>query len=306
MLKRTLLVAAVGALVGCQAAATPCPDAPTPSDCPECKTAELPGPAAASAPKKASLPPGHEPVQLKVKVPNVALKATPGQRVFAPYRSAFKKKAKSFDLDLRMRAGIIRSVGTQHSLIENDTMAVASIPNPFVVLVPMSQSAKPGEVILLHKDGGNMKQRAMVVAGGSESAPMTRELSTWKAQDPERAKAGTFIVLKPWGPGTHLACELEGELDDVTVLRVVDEQVIGLDWSGTLRFDDKSSCTPVPIHPKLTVGQAVHIPVVDDYHPATVLKVDEDAGYAEVEYTWGSSKSTNKEYFGEILTQLPK
>lgn len=273
--------------------------------CPECKTVEAADPEPALR-AKVSFPAGHEPVKIAVKVPVVALDAKSGQRVFAPYRSAFKTKPNSFDIDLKMRTGILRAVGGEHSLVENDTRAVGSIPNVFIVVVPRGERASPGDVILLHDDDGRMDTRALVVAGGTEEAPMAREMTTWSARDPKPVRAGTFIVLRPWAAGTHLVCDSEGELNDVVALRVIGEQVVGLGWAGKLRFDDKAKCAPVPVHPKLTVGQQVHIAVVDDFHPATVQAIDEDAGFAEVTFQWGGSPSDRKVAFGEILTALPK
>lgn len=286
---------------GCSSA--PCPDAPVSTPCPECGTVATakPDPKPDAAAK--TVPVGHEPVELKVKVPDVSLQAAPGQRVFAPYRAAFLTRADSFDLDLVMHAGVMRVVGDTQSLIENDTMSVGSIPNVFIVPVPDDERAKPGDLIMRHDGRARMgDERAQVVAGGTEAAPMARELSTWKVQDPEEVAAGTFVVLRPWGPGTHLACKRDGDLDDVVVVRVVGEKVIGLGWAGRLRFDDKVNCVPVPIAPKLKVGQAVKIAVVTDYHPGTVVSIDENAGYAEVSYEWGGSPSSNKVLFGEILT----
>ncbi len=292
------LVAFTSLLLACQTAGAPCPETPPTTPCPQpsaCEADESP-----SVGKTPTVPIGHEPVELTIKVPDVTLDAKPGQRVFAPYRSAFATKG-SFDVRIEMRRGTLRRVGDEQSLIENDTGAVASIPNAFVVVVPEKPRAKPGDVVLLHEDARSIESRAVVVAGGTEEAPMVRALSTWSAEDPVALKPGTFVVMREWGPGSHLACAGDGGQNDVTVVRVAGDKVIGTGWADKLRIDDKASCVAVPLRPSLKVGQAVKIAVVDDFHPGTVLSVDEQAGFAEVQFQWGGSASERKVLFGEIL-----
>ena len=186
-----------------------------------------------------------------------------------------------------------------------------TIPNALIIPVGGGETAKVGDVVLTAWASGSGMQRAIVVAGGSPTAPNVRYLdldlespSGWGKKE-DTLKENTFHVLKkPGEPGTTVACKEGAKTTRWVVVNETDAKLLGVGFAGKVKVHSKKACKPLPIAPKVAAGDGVWVPVIGVYTEAKVTKVDPTIGRVWAKHGFGGKDTDEAFAFTNVAPEL--
>ncbi|MBX3130743.1 MAG: hypothetical protein KF718_28755 [Polyangiaceae bacterium] len=245
---------------------------------------------------------------LPVEFPNGALAAKPGAFVLAPTEQT---------LDEALRLGVeqqtfvyygarMDAVGPEASRVSFLPGRAATLPNALILPASGSADAKPGDIVLTAWASGTGLQRAIVVEGGA--TPKVRYLDlahdhpSGFGQRDDTLPAGSYRVLTELGaPGTTVACEDGRRTTRWIVVGRAADKLLGLGFAGRLRVFAGSACAPVPLVPRLKVGDAARVPLIGAFTPGKVVRVDTKVGRVAVRVAQGKDEREHVIGFANVL-----
>ena len=266
----------------------------------------IPAPESSAAPEAGKIP---------LNYPKVATTAKAGDWVLAPPRlwvdQAFQKGADKQTF-IWYAASMVQP-GPAESRIKDLMGKEAVIPNSLIVPIRKGEKAKVGDVILTWWQSGSGMERAMVVKGGTPTAPMVRYLDmdldnpSGCGKKEDTCKPNSFHVLKkPMEPGTAVAYKdktwgwKHGIVGNVSGNKVL---VIG--FAGSLVVMPKADCLALPIRPAVKKGDACMVPNAAVFVKAKVEKVDPVIGRVFVSGTMWKKDKPYAVAFGNVIPKLP-
>lgn len=246
--------------------------------------------------------------------PVVETLAKPGDHVLAPPRS-FLDDALEGGAEHQTfiyYGGILKERGQFVSEVETLTHQIVTLPNSLIIAIRPGEAAAPGDIVLTSWASGSGMQRAIVVEGGAAKEPLVRYLdmnlenpSGW-GKKTDRLGANTFHKLTKAGEvGTTVVCKRDGRPTRQVVVRRAGSRVLGLGFAGKLRAWSDPDCHPLPIRPKLKVGEEIFVPLFAGFVKATVKRVEPEIGRVFARYSVGDQKQEEGFSLLEVATKLP-
>ncbi|MBL9016021.1 MAG: hypothetical protein JNL83_17670 [Myxococcales bacterium] len=173
-----------------------------------------------------------------------------------------------------------------------------SAPNLLVIPLGTGAKAKVGDIVLTWWQSGSGMQRAIVVDAKDPKQPVVRYLdldynnpaksrdnTTTIGQMDEQLKPDSFALLTAaWQPGTTVACKDGKDFRVLDVLRVSGDKVLTKGFVGKLAAKPKADCTPMPLKPKLKVGDKVQAKWTSVVRSGVVTKIDPKIGRVWVKF----------------------
>ncbi len=258
-------------------------------------------------PKEVELP-KLEAGQLFVDFPVVeTLKAAVGDKVIAVSADNLKLHHRKFvendpsGNQIYLQAGgfTIVELGAKESKVKSEYGQPELIPNAVIAVIPKTYKAKVGDKVAVFLDASKGVRIALITDISDPANPKAHILDmssftvtkgedkkpTGATQEPKALKAGDLLpVSKPFDPGTYCLVKEGDRYDILQVLRVEGERVVGI--KHTLVAFNKSECSPIPVSPKLKVGDAVWAAGsgVSNAYSGKVTFIDAKNGYCLIQF----------------------
>lgn len=249
------------------------------------------------------------PGQIHLDFPdNLAVSAKTGEYILAPSKSTIDTaiSEKNKGAVVIFHNAEMLTPGDKESKIKDLVGNESMMPNSLIIPIKTAQSVTPGDIVLTWWQSGSGMTRAIVVEGGTPTAPNIRYLDISIETDVETLKPNSFHKLsEPFEPGTTVAVKDGTEYLSETVINISGEKVLTSGFAGVMYVRNKADSTPVPVKPDLKVGDKVYAPIIGSFRESVIKSIDASIGMVEVEYEWGGQKSTEKIPFGDILSTLP-
>jgi hypothetical protein len=269
---------------------------------------------AAETPPKSTLKPGETPFS---GFPTVGTTAKASEVVLCPSYNWIQDAAtKGPDqVSFIFYDQKMSTPGDVESEVEFMSPGKAKVANAYIIPIPAGQTAKVGDIVLTWWQSGSGMNRAIVVEAANASEPTVRYLDidydnpakssdgkTTIGQMDEKLKPNSFVKINnTWEPGTVIAVNDGASRKKMQVIRVAGDKVLALGNVGKLQVYDKSSCTPVPLVPKVKAGDKVKAPKYGtSFEDATVTKVDGKIGRVFVKF--GTDTEEKAIAFGDVMT----
>jgi len=250
-------------------------------------------------------PPGDNPFGL----PPVPLSASVGAYVLAPSRAsleeAFERGAER--QSFAYSGAVLEELGERESRVRSLTRQRARIPNVLIVPIRRDERAEPGQIVLTSRASGSGLVRAIAV-GGDPATPRVRYLDGEAdgAKGEGVLSSGTFHVLGDAPePGRSLACRVDGNVEHLVWLSSASELRVGLGFAGRIRVAPERSCRVLPLEPRVRPGDRVHVPLLDGFVRATVVRVEPQAGRVVVTYELAGTVVERAVGFTNVALELP-
>lgn len=259
-------------------------------------------------------PPALKPGEIPLPFPVVKTTAQPGDFVIAPAREFFDRAvAEGIDKTGMIYYGAyMEKPGPAESQLKTLTGRIATLPNSLIIPIRRGEQAAVGDIVLGTWQSGSGLQRAIVVAGGTPTAPKVRYLDldydnpagvgkkddTLKADCFHKQRDGLIV-------GNVVAVKAPGGYKRLLVTGVSGDKVLGIGFAGRLAVAAKADCTPLPIKPGVKAGDKIMIPSMGAFRPATVDRVDAAIGRVFATYPFGSKSETKAIAFGDVAVALP-
>jgi len=269
---------------------------------------------AAATPIAPAAPPVLKPGEIPLPFPVVKTTAQPGDFVIAPAREFFDRAVAEGIAKTGMiyYGAYMEKPGPAESQLKTLTGRITTLPNSLIIPIRRGEQAAVGDIVLGTWQSGSGLQRAIVVAGGTPTAPKVRYLDldydnpagvgkkddTLKADCFHKQRDGLIV-------GNVVAVKAPGGYKRLLVTGVSGEKVLGIGFAGRLAVAAKADCTPLPIKPALKAGDKVMIPSMGSFRPATVDRVDAAIGRVFATYNFGGKPKTEAVAFGDVALALP-
>lgn len=254
-------------------------------------------------------PQNHQPGEIPFDFPMVNTSAKAREFVLAPMlqwiEDGFKKGNEQMVLIFHSREMIqpgnvtsrLKAIGTE-----------VTIPNSMIIPIPAGQRANKGEIILTwEQNRGTSMRTAIVVEASNPTSPKIQYLDTPFQQDTQtdQAKPNTFVVLSSrWQPGTYLAVKEGVGYDYAQVIRVADEKVLTIGFTGKIKVYPKKDCKPIPIKLAVKPGEKVQVVKVATFREGVVKKVIPEIGRVFVEIDFGGKPEIVVAGYGKVTKGL--
>lgn len=248
-------------------------------------------------PEPAPAEPEPAPAVAPGKIPGLefpALKtdAAAGDFVLAPSREFFDKAAAEGieNATFIYYGATMVEPGEVESKVKSLAGTEYTLPNSLIIHIEPKQTAKPGDLVLGHWESGSGLQRAIVVAGGSETEPKVKYLDL----DPETIgkeadswKADRFVVLEPGHVGVSIGCKKDAEVAHGTLVALTPKRLLMLGFAGKMYAYATDDCQPIDPTATFAVGDKVQVPFVSSFTDGEVVKVDAENGRVVVKSSTG-------------------
>lgn len=250
--------------------------------------------------------------------PRKATTAKEGEMILIPaYKSLMTAVEKGEDDQTFIYYNaIMAKPGDQYSTVKFTFDGEQEVPNCMIVPIAANQKVKKGDIVLTWWQSGSGMKRAIVTNADNPAEPEVNYIdidfeNPAKASDgktsigqmKEKIKANTFVKLEnAWDLGTTVAVKEGMSYSNWTLVNVADDHVLCVGFAGKMKTFKKSDCTPLPVYPKVKVGDIVQAPWVGSYKNATVVKVIDELGRVVVQFD-----NNDKMYYipyGNIATGL--
>jgi len=183
------------------------------------------------------------------------------------------------------------------------------MPNSMIIPIPKGATANKGDVLLTwEQNRGASMRTAIVVDNANPATPKIQYLDTpYEPNQPtDQAQANSFVVLnQPWQPGSYLAVKSKLGYDYAQVVRVVNEDVLTVGFTGKIKVYNKKDCVPVPIRLDAKPGDRVQVVKIASFRNGTVKKTFPDIGRVAVEIEFGGKPQTIVVGYGKVTKGLP-
>lgn len=251
---------------------------------------------------------------LPLPYPAVPTTARAGDFVLAPSREF---------LDAALEKGFARanfvyygatmvSPGPGESTVRNLAGKTFTLPNSLIIPIQKGGTAKPGDIVLGHWQSGSGMQRAIVVPGGTPSAPKVRYLDiaydnpSGAGKKEDQLKADTFHPLQDgWMAGNVIAIRAGAAAKRGIAVHFTETKVLVLGFAGFLSVADRKDCLPVPLRPAVVPRAEVFVPVMNTFTRAVVTRVDPAIGRVFVTYSFAGKPKEAALGFGDVALKLP-
>ncbi|OJJ17097.1 hypothetical protein BKI52_30760 [marine bacterium AO1-C] len=182
------------------------------------------------------------------------------------------------------------------------------MPNSMIIPIPKGAKANKGDILLTwEQNRGASMRTAIVVDSKNPTTPKIQYLDNpYQADQPaDQAQPNSFVVLnQPWQPGTYLAVKSNFGYDYVQVVRVADEKVLTVGFTGKIKVYNKTDCVPVPIILDVKPGDKVQVVKIASFRNGIVKKVFPDIGRVAVEIEFGGQPQTLVVGYGKVTKGL--
>jgi|GEM_PF-2111976 len=154
------------------------------------------------------------------------------------------------------------------------------MPNSLLIAIPKGQIARKGDIVLTWWQSGSGMMRAYVVNASNPREPVVCYLDDGKKQ--EKIKTDSFVKISEMlTPGASI-----GFWDDswrrwnhATLINVSEGKAIVVGFGGKMSIHNLKDCLPVPVSPKVKVGDEVYVLEFSSFKKAAVKKVDYNIGF---------------------------
>jgi hypothetical protein len=263
----------------------------------------------------------------RVRLPDVATDAQPGDtvaiaQILGDSEGSPSTPATVLDADTHVefvRATMVRP-GPTSSLVAIEGGAEREVVNAALLAFPAHEKTRPGDIVLTVApldDELELGRRGLalgyVLTGGRPDAPRVAPLSRTRTngrpegwREPRRLAAGSFRRLSgPLAPGTSVLTRLPSEPAPTRpaipmVLHVLGDQLLVVDRG--LALVDARDSEPLPVSPRLAVGDVIRAASRGGVHEMTITVVTSD-GAVEATYdqvTRTRTETTTGPRFTEI------
>lgn len=182
------------------------------------------------------------------------------------------------------------------------------MPNSMIIPIPKGAQAYKGDVILTWEQNRGASMRTAIVTDDANPAqPKIQYLDNKHEpnQPADQAQPNTFVVLnKPWQPGTYLAVKSNLGYDYAQVVRVANEKVLTIGFTGKIMVYDKKDCIPIPVKLSVKPGDQVQVVKLASFRNGTVKNTYPDIGRIAVEIEFGGKPQTLMVGYGKVTTGL--
>jgi hypothetical protein len=197
------------------------------------------------------------------------------------------------------------------SKIETLTREKSTIPNAFIIPIRRAETVKSGDVVITSWASGSGMQRAIVVDAQAADSPKVRYLdmdfdspSGWGKKD-DVLPANTFHRLKePGEVGSTVACAEGSRHSRWIVTNATKDKLLVIGFAGRMKAVARSECKPLPIVPKLAVGDVAFVPLIGAFIEGKVTKLDARIGRIWAKYEFGSQQKEEAVGFTNVATAL--
>lgn len=182
------------------------------------------------------------------------------------------------------------------------------MPNSMIIPIPKGAKANKGDVLLTwEQNRGASMRTAIVVSDDVPEKPKIQYLDTpyQPEQVPDQAQANSFTVLREaWQPGTYLAVKSSVGYDYAQVIRVVEEKVLTIGFTGKIKVYNKKDCVPIPISIYAKPGDKVQVVKIASFRNGIVKKVSPEIGRITVEIEFGGKPQEIVVGYGKVTKGL--
>ena len=182
------------------------------------------------------------------------------------------------------------------------------MPNSMIIPIPKGASANKGDILLTwEQNRGASMRTAIVVDNATPSTPKIQYLDNpYEPNQPaDQAQANSFVVLnQPWQPGSYLAVKSKLGYDYAQVVRVANEKVLTVGFTGKVKVYNKKDCVPVPIRLDTKPGDSVQVVKIASFRNGIVKNTFPKIGRIAVEIEFGGKPQTIIVGYGKVTTGL--
>ncbi len=251
------------------------------------------------------------------KFPDVKLTANAGDYILTPsldWQEAATKDGPESQVFIFYKANV-KEVGDAYSVVDFTFDDDTEIPNYMIVPIKSGQTAKVGDIVLTWWQSGSGMKRAIVTDATNPAQPKVNYIDIdWDnpakkddvplGQIKEEIEENSFHVLKDeWEPGTTVAIKTGKDYTKGTVISISEDKVLAIVFGGIMEVYEKSQCTPLPVYPKVKVGDEVQAPSIGFFINTKVLKVDNEYGRIWCEDPYSDDEPMIVP-FGDVTTGL--
>mgnify|MGYP001071238769 CR=1 FL=1 len=182
------------------------------------------------------------------------------------------------------------------------------MPNSMIIPIPKGAKANKGDILLTwEQNRGASMRTAIVVNDAVPEKPKIQYLDTPYQPDQasDQAQANSFTVLREaWQPGTYLAVKSSVGYDYAQVVRVVEQKVLTVGFTGKIKVYDKKDCVPVPIRIDANPGDKVQVVKIASFRNGIVKHVSPEIGRITVEIEFGGKPQEIVVGYGKVTKGL--
>ena len=252
-------------------------------------------PAANEAAVTSSAPAWQEDGRLPFEYSTGKMEANPGDVVLAPPRQWIDnalERGVAQQTFVYFRAELVEA-GHRGSLVRTPSGRLEPIPNALIIRIPPGGRANPGDIVLTAWKAGTGLQRAIVLPGGTPTAPLVHYLDleyehpSGVGKESDTLDPNTFVALqRPGEVGTTAACGPHELLRHYIITHTTGDRMIGLGFSGRLRVLNRSDCRLLDLKTRVEEGPIL-VPVLGQFIRAHPRHYDKKLGRVFVRYNTG-------------------
>lgn len=233
------------------------------------------------------------------EIPAEDLGANSGDYVFAAFNHALDmyKGSKFEEVPGDFVGGTLIEPGNPKSKVKY--VSEAEVINYFIVPVKPGATAQVGDIVVAPWVHGGSMTRAIVTDASDPTKPMVNFIDIdWDnpatnsegvgfGKEVAQLEANSFFVLNStWQTGSTVAVNNNGTWEQHTLIKVIGDKVIALDWSSKFHVHDKANCKSIEVKGDFKVGDKVQGPKYGSYKELTISKIDAKFGrvYCKDEY----------------------